>query len=88
MELYLHSRIRLHGVVLNQLSTKTTLPLPFMKPFIEKRDTRDDEIDSVQEDTGYCYVTPCSPVGVRRRSVRHSSLYHSTLHYSSMHCSP
>jgi hypothetical protein len=27
MELYLHSPIRLHGVVLHQLSTGTTLPL-------------------------------------------------------------
>jgi hypothetical protein len=28
MDLYIHSSIRLHGVVLNLLSTETTLPLP------------------------------------------------------------
>jgi hypothetical protein len=28
VDLYIHSPIRLHGVVLNFLSTKTTLPLP------------------------------------------------------------
>jgi hypothetical protein len=27
MDLYIHSRIRLHGVELNELSTGTTLPL-------------------------------------------------------------
>jgi hypothetical protein len=28
VDLYIHSPIRLHGVMLNQLSTRTTLPLP------------------------------------------------------------
>jgi hypothetical protein len=31
MELYLHPSIRLHGVVLNELNTDTTLPLPFLQ---------------------------------------------------------
>jgi hypothetical protein len=29
MDLYIHSPIRLHGVVLNKLSTGTTLPFTF-----------------------------------------------------------
>jgi hypothetical protein len=29
VDLYIHSPIRLHGVVLNSLSIGTTLPLPF-----------------------------------------------------------
>jgi hypothetical protein len=29
VDLYIHSPIRLHGVVLNYLSTGTTLPLPY-----------------------------------------------------------
>jgi hypothetical protein len=30
MDLYLHSPVRLHGVVLNYLSIGTTLPLPYL----------------------------------------------------------
>jgi hypothetical protein len=33
VDLYIHSPIRLHGVVLNYLSTGTTLPLPVMTVF-------------------------------------------------------
>jgi hypothetical protein len=36
VDLYIHSLIRLHGVVLNQLSTGITLPLIFMKADKEK----------------------------------------------------
>jgi hypothetical protein len=32
VDLYIHSPIRLHGVVLNSLSTGTTLPLPYSNP--------------------------------------------------------
>jgi hypothetical protein len=34
MDLYIHSPIRLHGVVFNQLSTGTTLPFMLLYIFI------------------------------------------------------
>jgi hypothetical protein len=35
MDLYIHSLIRLHGIVLNSLSTGTNLPLPIPNIHIE-----------------------------------------------------
>jgi hypothetical protein len=35
MDLYIHSLIRLHGAMLNELSSETTLPLPTSLEFTE-----------------------------------------------------
>jgi hypothetical protein len=48
VQLYLHSHIRLHGVVLNKLSIGTTLTLPFTN-------TKGDWEYGVNESIWFCH---------------------------------
>jgi hypothetical protein len=50
VELYLHSPIYLHGIVLNKLSTGTTVPLPLnLEPILRNTD--------IPQDLYYCNVS-------------------------------
>jgi hypothetical protein len=44
MDLYIHSPIRLHGIVLNTLSTGTILPIPYLTLMVFKQFTNLSEI--------------------------------------------